>query len=81
MVGREEKCCLAGARGPENGGASGCPVWLYPCPGTPEITLSALRPRDTENKEFVFSFLLSSSLLFGAPKAVRCFWGRLETAS
>lgn len=45
---------------------------------TPEITPSTLRSRDTENKEFVFSFLLCSSLHFQARKAGSALLGQVR---
>lgn len=65
-------------RGLEKRAASSCPVWLCPCPDTPEITPSTLRSRDTENKGFVFSFLLCSSLHFQAPKAGSALLGQVR---
>lgn len=64
--------------GLEKRAASSCPLWLCPCPDTPEITPSTLRSRDTENKEFVFSFLLCSSLHFQAPKAGSALLGQVR---
>lgn len=68
----------SGARGLGKRAASSCPVWLCPCPDTPEITPSTLRSQDTENKEFVFSFLLCSSLHFQARKAGSALLGQVR---